>query len=153
MVTIVTLIVLGSLLIFAEILLPGMIAGSVGALCFLGAIVSGYKIYDGATPHYIAFAIVGIGLVEFLIWLWWFPRSSIGKALISKGAIGKLNERDPSLQGQQGVAITDLRPSGAVRMAGGSKLDVVSEGGMILAGASVKVVEADGVRIVVRQID
>jgi membrane-bound ClpP family serine protease len=38
-------------------------------------------------------------------------------------------------------------------MAGGGKLDVVSEGGMILAGASVKVVEADGVRIVVRQID
>ena len=85
--------------------------------------------------------------------MWWFPRSSIGKALISKGAIGKLNERDPSLQGQQGVAITDLRPSGAVCMAGGGKLDVVSEGGMILAGASVKVVEADGVRIVVRQID
>ena len=75
------------------------------------------------------------------------------KALISKGAIGKLNERDPGLQDQQGVAVTDLRPSGTVRMASGGKLDVVSEGGMILAGAAVKVIEADGVRIVVRQID
>ena len=88
-------------------------------------------------------------------WSFWYGcggfRGALSKSLTLKGAIGKLNERDPSLQGQ--VLLMDLRPGGSVRMAGGGKLDVVSEGGMILAGASVKVVEADGVRIVVRQID
>ncbi len=153
MVTIVTLTVLGSRVVVWGFVMPGRVGGCVWGRCCFGALVFGWKTTFGATPPYIALAILGIGLVEFLVWLWWFPRSSIGKALISKGAIGKLNERDPSLQGQQGVAITDLRPSGSVRMAGGGKLDVVSEGGMILAGASVKVVEADGVRIVVRQID
>ncbi len=54
---------------------------------------------------------------------------------------------------EEGIRLTEADTSNASVGAGGGKLDVVSEGGMILAGASVKVVEADGVRIVVRQID
>ena len=151
MVTIVTLVVAGSLLIFAEILLPGMIAGALGTLCFIGAVVAGYQLYEGPAQHYVALGIAALAVVEFLLWLWWFPKSRMGHALVSKGAIGVLNERDPALLGQQGVAVTDLRPSGTVRLAGGSKLDVVSEGSMIRKGDAVRVVEADGVRVVVRK--
>jgi membrane-bound serine protease (ClpP class) len=52
------------------------------------------------------------------------------------------------LVGQQGVAVTALRPSGRVKI-GDSEHEVVSQHGFIEVGTSVKVVSADGMRILV----
>lgn len=54
---------------------------------------------------------------------------------------------DAALVGQTGEAVSALRPSGTAKIAG-RRLDVVSSGGFIEAGAKVRVVEAGG-RIVV----
>lgn len=53
--------------------------------------------------------------------------------------------------GKKGLAITPLRPSGAVEI-GGSRVDVVSEGGYIAAGVRVQVIKVEDVRIIVRAI-
>ena len=52
------------------------------------------------------------------------------------------------LIGQQGVAVTALRPSGRVKI-GDSEYEVVSQHEFVEAGTSVKVVSADGMRILV----
>jgi membrane-bound serine protease (ClpP class) len=52
------------------------------------------------------------------------------------------------LIGAGGVAITDLRPAGAVEVAG-ERLDVVADGKFIPAGTRVTVVRSDGYRHVV----
>lgn len=54
--------------------------------------------------------------------------------------------------GREGVTLTPLRPSGAAQV-NGERLDVVSEGGFIPAGAKIKVVRVEGIRIVVRLLD
>ena len=55
-----------------------------------------------------------------------------------------------ALVGRTGVALSSLRPSGTARF-GHERLDVVAGGEFIEAGAPVEVVEAHGLRIVVRK--
>jgi membrane-bound serine protease (ClpP class) len=53
------------------------------------------------------------------------------------------------LIGVEGVAVTDLHPSGTAQF-GEERVDVVSEGGFVPAGTRVQVVQAEGYRHVVR---
>jgi membrane-bound serine protease (ClpP class) len=56
------------------------------------------------------------------------------------------------LVGQEGVALTDLHPSGTARF-GGERLDVVSEGGYVARGQRVRAIRAEGYRLVVLPVD
>jgi membrane-bound serine protease (ClpP class) len=58
---------------------------------------------------------------------------------------------DEALLGQQGIAVSPLRPAGAADI-GGRRIDVVSDGGFIAAGATVEVVRARGARVEVREV-
>jgi membrane-bound serine protease (ClpP class) len=57
----------------------------------------------------------------------------------------------PSLAGRDGVAITDLRPSGIAEI-DGKRIDVVTDGGYVTAGESITVVRDEGYRRVVRRV-
>lgn len=59
--------------------------------------------------------------------------------------------RPASLIGVRGVALSDLRPAGIATVEG-QRIDVVSEGGYISAGAAVVIVRDDGYRRVVQEI-
>ncbi len=54
------------------------------------------------------------------------------------------------LLGQEGVALTPLRPSGTA-VINGERVDVVSEGGFIAQEAAVIVTAVEGTRVVVRE--
>ena len=147
---IVTLLVVGSLLVFAEIFIPGMIAGIFGAICFLSAVTVGYQQYDAPESHYLAIGVLALAGIEFVAWLRFFPNSKLAARFVSKGAIGNLGNERPDLIGQKGFALTDLRPSGAVRLESGAKIDVVSEGNMIDQDTPVSVIDVEGLRVVGR---
>lgn len=53
--------------------------------------------------------------------------------------------------GATGICVTDLRPAGTISI-DGEPLDVVTEGGFVKQGESVKVINVDGSRVLVRQI-
>ena len=53
--------------------------------------------------------------------------------------------------GATGVCVTDLRPSGTITV-DGEPLDVVAEGSFVKQGDTVKVINVDGSRVLVRQI-
>ena len=53
--------------------------------------------------------------------------------------------------GATGVCVTDLRPAGTINI-NGEPVDVVTEGSFIKAGESVKVINVDGSRVLVRQV-
>ena len=53
--------------------------------------------------------------------------------------------------GAIGVCVTDLRPAGTIAIEG-EPVDVVTEGSFVKQGESVKVVNVDGSRVLVRQI-
>ena len=151
MTLIITLLVVGAVLLFLEILLPGLIAGVIGFLCLVVAVVLGYQEFGLQTGNLVLGGVVlGLTLGVFG-WLKFFPESRFAGRFISKSATGELGVAKPALLHCTGVALTQLRPSGAA-VFDGKRVDVVTEGGLIDRGASVKVMEVEGARVVVREV-
>lgn len=151
MVLIITLLILGAILLFLETLLPGMIAGLIGFICLMAAVILGYRDFGYQTGSLIlAGVLVGL-LIGAWCWLKFFPGSRIAKTFISQRSVGELGVDRPELLNGTGVALTQLRPSGTASI-NGQRVDVVTEGGLIERGAAVKVVAVEGARIVVREV-
>lgn len=151
---IITLFVVGFLLIAAEVFLPGMILGTIGFLCLVASVVLVYVTY-GATAGLIAtFAVGGLTLAGFIIWLFLFPRTPIGRrvTLSARTVVEPRADQDSSLIGQDGEAVTPLRPSGTARI-GGRRVDVTAIGEFLEEGVPVVVVAVDGLRVAVRRKD
>lgn len=66
-------------------------------------------------------------------------------------AINAVLERDQSLVGKQGVAMTVLRPAGKAQI-GEDYIDVVSDGPFISSGRKIEVLAVAGNRVVVREV-
>ena len=151
MALIITLLVLGAVLLFLETLLPGLVAGSIGFLCLLAAIILGYRDFGFETGN-IILGVVMVGLVSgVFIWLKFFPESRIARKFVSQNSVGELGVDKPELLHGRGTALTQCRPSGVANI-NGQRVDVVTEGGLIERGAAVKVVAVEGSRIVVREV-
>lgn len=148
---IITLLILGAVLIFLETLLPGMIAGIIGFLCLMAAVIFSYRDYGYQTGSLVlAGVLVGL-MIGAWCWLKFFPESRMAKKFISQNAVGDLGVDKPELLNCTGEALTQLRPSGNATI-NGQRVDVVTEGGLIERGAKLKVVAVEGARIVVREI-
>ena len=150
MALILTLLVLGAILLFLEVLLPGMIAGIIGFVCLMAAVILGYRDYGPQTGS----VILGVVLAGLVIggwgWLKFFPESRIAKRFISQGSTGELGVAKPELLNGTGAALSQLRPSGIATI-NGQRVDVVTEGGLIERGTAIKVVAVEGARVVVRE--
>jgi membrane-bound ClpP family serine protease len=147
---IITLLVLGAILMFLETILPGMVSGSIGFLCLAAAVVLGYHEFGLRTGNLILAGVSAGLVIGVFCWLKFFPESRIARLFISRGAVGGLGVAKPDLLHRTGVAITQLRPSGAAFI-NGKRVDVITEGALIDRGASIKVVSVEGMRVVVRE--
>jgi membrane-bound serine protease (ClpP class) len=148
---IIVLVVVGFLMIAAEVCLPGLILGILGTLCLLTAVFLCYMAF-GPLMGTLAFAaLVLLGLVGFFLWLKYFPTSRIGRKILLHKSL-ETNNALPAceLVGQIGESLTPLRPAGTA-LVDGRRRDVVAESGLIEAGAKVLVVAQEGIRIVVRK--
>jgi membrane-bound serine protease (ClpP class) len=150
MTLIVTLLLVGAALMFLEVFLPGLIAGILGLLCLLTAVVLAYGESFATGNIVLGIVIAGLTLGTWC-WLHFFPESRIAGLFISKQAIGELGTDRPELVGQTGVAATALRPSGTATLEG-KRVDVVAESGFIERGTPVKVIAVEGLRVVVRAV-
>ncbi len=129
-----------------ELFIPGAVIGTIGFLAVVGSVI-----YALATGHQVtALVLIGCTLallpVFFMLW-----KNVVGRLFAMKG-----EERDfsPSttisedLVGVEGVAVTQLRPTGIARL-DERRYDVVTRGELIEKGTPIKVVEVSGNRIVV----
>lgn len=86
------------------------------------------------------------------------PRLPLGKRMVLETELpaeaGYISapERDRRWLGKDGVTISPLRPAGIAQL-DGERVDVVSEGAFIEAGAPIQVIRVDGNRVVVRRLD
>jgi membrane-bound ClpP family serine protease len=145
------LLAAGSLLIGAEIFIPGAVAGTLGVMALFGAVVVAF----GISPlwgFYVAVGVVALSSITVVLWIKLFPHSSIGRkmTLSEDGKAFKSSDTHTALLGKQGVAHSELRPAGFA-LIDGNRVDVVSESGLIAQGQPVKVVRVEGNRIVVRK--
>jgi membrane-bound serine protease (ClpP class) len=146
---VVTLLVVGTILLLAETVLPGLIAGILGALCLMGGIVAGYMQFGARTGNYILIGVLVALIGGFCAWVKFFPDSRLGRVLISRRAVGNIRAEKPELLHQTGIAFTQLRPSGTA-LINGKRVDVVAEGMLVEKDTPIKVVAIEGMRVVVR---
>jgi membrane-bound serine protease (ClpP class) len=146
---VIALLVVGALLMLAETVLPGMIAGVLGFLCIMGGVVAGYMEFGTPVGNYILLGVIAGLIVGTMVWLKVFPETRFARLFISMKTVGNLDVEQPTLLHQTGTALSHLRPSG-MALIGGKRVDVVTEGAMIDKGAPVKVVALEGLRVVVR---
>ena len=157
------LVGLGLLLLMLEtFVLPGFgIAGILGIVALLGGLTLSV-IGAGATGELMVWAagrvalsvLVAIGgslaLLPFL------HRLPYGRSLVLQTGLDSLAgwasapETDAKWVGKHGTAASPLRPAGIADLEG-ERVDVVSQGEYIEAGAAIVVVRVDGNRIVVRR--
>ncbi|MFA6931888.1 MAG: NfeD family protein [Lentisphaeria bacterium] len=149
------LLITGILLIFAELLLPGGIIGSLGGIALIAGLVGIFQNYGfviGTAASLItAFAM----LTLFYLWFKYFPKTKAGKRLLASNDAQEWHSYNPEyikLLGLTGTTQTILRPSGKVRI-NEHKYDVVTQGEILPPGTAIKVVEVEGNRIVVEKIE
>jgi membrane-bound serine protease (ClpP class) len=151
------------LVIVEAFVLPGFgFAGITGVLAILGSIyLSLVGSLSTPTDHGMAAAILSTALLVVLVAAWailrTLPRS--GRFTKSGLMLGTATDRETGyvtatvraeLVGSMGVALTDLRPSGAAEF-GDERLDVVADGEWISAGTQIKVIRSDGYRHIVKR--
>nr|WP_249365539.1 nodulation protein NfeD [Cytobacillus citreus] len=149
------LFIIGIGLIIAEFFLPGAVAGVLGVAAVLGSLflASENVIHMGIS---ILIAI-GVAILALILMVKVFGKKmSIFKKIIltdaTKTEEGYVSNKSRlELIGLEGYTLTALRPSGTVVIED-ERIDVVSEGEFILKDARVRVVKAEGSRIVVREI-
>jgi membrane-bound serine protease (ClpP class) len=149
---VITLLVVGALLLVAESVLPGMIAGIAGCCCLVAGVIEGYLRFDARTGNLILVGVLaGLG-VGFGLWVKYFPESRLAKLFISKQVSGDIGTERPELLERTGETLTALRPSGTA-VIDGKRVDVVTEGQMIDPGTPVRVIAVEGLRVVVREMN
>jgi len=152
-------LLVGALVLFAaEICTPtfGLLAvAAVG--CLVGAVYLCFPISPVA-------GVVAIVALVFLIpaYLWamikYLPRTALGRILQLRAQSKDPGEGTPdaaeleALLGRTAVAETTLRPSGAIRI-DEKRVIATAETGFIKEGATVKIIKAVGMNVVVREVD
>ncbi len=153
---IVGLLVIGFLFVFFEFFLPGGLLGVIGAILMGISIFICFKTQGTQTGWIVLVTALLLSIIIVVIGFKLVPRSPLAKILIlDKGVTKEAGfsaqaDKAEELLGKEGVAISDLRPTGIANI-DGRRIDVMSDGEYIDAGARIKVVEVASNRIMVRR--
>jgi membrane-bound serine protease (ClpP class) len=146
------LIVVGLALLFLETILPGLVAGALGLLSLGAAVVYAYMEFGTRTGNGALAVVLLLLCVGTILWVKFFPDSSVAKVFVSNRQIGNIDAEKPELLDQTGITLTALRPAGSC-MINGKRIDVVAaDGTFVEKGTPVKVIEIEGLRVVVRPV-
>ncbi len=149
-----TLIFSGAVLMALEVFVPGGVVGAIGILLLLWAALVALNTVGGVLGIALAILAFLIGCAMIFIIVKTFPNSIVGRKLsLSTNLKGShaADETLASLIGVEGVSSTVLRPSGFAEL-DGKRVDVVTRGENVEPGVRVRVVEVEGIRVVVERV-
>lgn len=155
MIVIGSILLMGLFFIFLEIaIIPGFgIAGIAGGiLLFVSLGLAFWKLSTALAVVTTILAVVGVVLlIMFMFFV--LPHTRLGKTMILEEKAPAPDEliavEDPKrFLGAQGVAVSNLRPSGIVKIAD-ERVDVITDGDFIEKGSKIKVIKISGGRAVV----
>ncbi|HVJ48502.1 NfeD family protein [Desulfitobacterium sp.] len=149
-----TLFILGIILLFLEIFVPGGILGLLGIILFSVGI---FLTVDSALQAllYIGGMLLAIGIIVLLSFRFsrtrkFWQRFSLSTRQTKAAGYVASKLSYENFLGREGVALSQLRPAGTADFAG-ERLDVVTEGGFIPQGSKIKVIDVEGARVIVRE--
>lgn len=145
---VISLIIIGLLLVFAEILIiPGVgVAGILGIAAMAGSCVYAFM-EMGQTAGIVITAVNSVLLVLITIWVlraktW--QRLALQTNIDAKAIVPEAEV----VPGTVGMTVTRLAPMGTARF-GDLRLEVTAREGIIDPGVEVEVVEVDGIKVYV----
>lgn len=143
MTTILLLFVLGIVLLFLDLFVPGIVLSVLGTLAFLAGTRVAFRDY-GAISGLEAFA-VGLALLALALYIEYglLPKTRFGKKFFLHAAVeGTSQSTAPAeiaaLAGRECVALTPLMPSGQVEI-DGRRYEAQSLDGHVARGARLKI--------------
>lgn len=160
----VLLLLAGLVLLGLEVfLIPGFgLAGILGIVAIAAAIfLALLGRFPSVNDITRAVGTLGVTLLIFMATAYYFVRhlpwsKRLGGIFLREAearAVGYISaEPRQDLVGKIGVAVTDLRPAG-IGLFDGERIDVVSEGDYVRAGARIKVLRSEGYRHIVRPVE
>ena len=149
------LFIIGIILLLLEFFIPGGILGGIGLIAVVwGILIAGESVTQMGI--YLLVAIVIAIAAGFLLSKVFRKRIQIFNKIVLKDSTSSekgyiSNKSRLELIGVTGVAHTSLRPAGTI-LVGDERIDAVTEGGYVEKGAKVKIIKAEGSRIIVREI-
>lgn len=151
---IIILFIIGALLLAAEVLLPGAIAGILGGLALLvGSILSfgEFGFTGGVAASGAALALVALMLYLELVVL---PKTAVGRKMVVEATVDATSQPPlatlAAVLDQPAEALTPLAPSGYVLVAG-HRYEAFCRSGHAAKGAVLRVVGLDNFRLIVTQ--
>jgi membrane-bound serine protease (ClpP class) len=146
---------IGLVLLIIEIVVPGGIFGTLGAIALF------YSVVAAAKSVAIGVSALAVGIIATVLFIWilykffgfrttWSKIILTNKQNNEEGYISSKNRKH--LIGRKGIALSALRPAGWAQI-DGQKEDVVSEGELIQKGADIIVINVEGTRVVVKKVD
>lgn len=149
----------GMIMLIIELFTPGFgISGIVGIICLATSILLQYAWGNTRVATYLLAIVLLIILLAVLWFVRSFQRGRLSRSfLVLNESIDSASTPDVSaakseLIGKAGVTLTPLRPSG-IAFINGKRLDVMATGTFIDADTPVEIVNAEGMHILVREID
>ena len=153
-VTIAIIVIFGIVLMMVETLLPGAIAGTLGLLCILAGVV--LAITADELAHWpvwgrtlFACGIIGFSSVVLLIWMRYFAVKLFHRAFTLEASSAPPEPGVTVVPGEEGIAITELRPLGRAEFCG-RRLDVRCQTGFAPQGSRIKVIGSEPGNLLVR---
>lgn len=151
------LLIVGFVLIGIELTAPGIsVPGVAGTICLgISVILTADTIEEGVIMTLCILAVLGLMLGIMLgIMLWLLAKGKLVKPIIltdeQKKTEGYISSSDLEyLLGKEGIALTDLRPSG-VGSFDGVNFDIISEGQYVLKGTEIVICKVEGSKLVVK---
>ena len=146
---IIIIAMLGLLLLFVEILMPGFgLFGILGSISLLGSLVAAFKIYG-----FMVFLIMlTVAVVVFFAMIAFAKKSGLYNRVVLRDRQEAKGFDEAPLQGllgKVGVTHTELKPFGVAEI-DGKLVDVCSTGDFIDRNVSVQVVQITGKTVTVK---
>jgi membrane-bound serine protease (ClpP class) len=152
--TIAIIVLFGLLLMMLETFVPGWIAGGIGVLCLITAVILALTSAELATwPNWgrtaLACGIV-IGSVGVLLaWMRFFAVKFWRRNFTLEAEIQSPSTTEHPQSGEEGIALTELRPLGRAEISG-KRCEVRCEDGFAPAGSRLRVTGSEPGNLLVR---
>ena len=146
-ITIIVLFLVGISAVITEMFIPGMIVGITGVILMITSIVMAYQGDYSVLGHVLTISSICSAPLLLLLW-----RKILSKTFSLKTAVNADSSSEMHLNDliqKEGVAVTNLHPSGII-MVNGKRIDVVTSGEMIERNSRIRITEVSGNRVVVR---
>ena len=152
--TLAILVISGIALMILETFVPGWVAGILGGLAILSAIVvvlaaDHFDSWPSWGRTTLALGIIVVSAVSMLLWLRFFGLRVWRKSFTLESTIPSQEPTQPMAIGTVGVAVTELRPLGRVDFAG-VRREVRCEDGFAPEGSHVRVTGSEPGNLLVR---